>query len=328
MYLLVIPVVFILTSCAGSNKIDKNVFDFSTTIQIPPSPKKQQAEKTQPKIEKVKTEILQKPKESEVKEGYKLNAPKLQKYDSVNRKFNLGYLAFNVADFYMNMVPIETGDGYIRYNFRFYSHSNGFIDYLFGWRSNTVAVVKVFNNKVVPEFFQNKIILKKKSKEVALDYNPKHKGFDKEEVIPPDNRTKRPAVPDNLKIGTFDFISAAVQARIMVIDAFKNDNFNDRDKYSFTLPIYDGRRRANANFEVDKKKIDGLIKVTLNEQPVAGYTEKELNEIKKSKRVIDIYLDTQTYWPVSAEGRIPIGQARAEMMEDCGNKSFEECAGF
>jgi hypothetical protein len=325
---LLFPVFFILSSCTNQSKLTEDMFDFSTDIGALPvtsTPKKQQELKTKEKNEETdekKSEQKEMPENAEINGDLKSASEKNS--HNVIKRFNLGYLTFDVADFYAEIKPIEQTSEYTKYVSKFYSRSNGFIDYLFGWRSNTIAVTKAYKNKTIPQSFRTKVLLKKKTREIAIDYDKNGK-ITFEQVTPPDNRAKRPAVEDSKKIGSLDPLSIVLEAHRMIKNGFVENNFDSKGKYVFSLPLYDGRRRSDINFEVDKKKNnDGLIHLKITQKPLAGYTENEWREIRKGERSVDIYLNPTSYWPVQAEGKSALGSARAKFLHDCQTK-FEEC---
>ncbi len=321
LFLLVIPAFFALSSCTREERKIEGFFDFSNDPGIQKELLKDEEETavdTAEKPEEAAPEQVTGPVEAKPQKV----AKPLDK--TLIRKYNIGYLTFDVADVYGEFKALEKTSDYTRYSFRFYSKSNGMIDYLFGWMSHTVSTMKVYKNKVVPEKFRTKSILKKKTREIALDYSSGGKNIVFDQVTPPDNRGKRPAVPDDMKVGTYDPLTAAIEARRIVMQAFRENNFNDRNKYSFSLPVYDGRRRSDVNFILDEKMVDGLYHLKFYQKAIAGYTDNEWKEIKKGERVIDLYLDPTNFWPVSAVGRSPLGSAKAKFIETCSDK-FQEC---
>lgn len=321
---LLFPVFFIVSSCSNKSMMPTDMFDFSKDIAALPvttAPKKH-LEKTSEQSQEKNQKPSEQPEIIEIHGDVK--SPADENAHNVTKRFNLGYLTFDVADFYAEIKPIETTSEYTKYVSKFYSKSNGFIDYLFGWRSNTVSVTKAYKNKTIPISFRTKVLLKKKTREIAIDYDNQGKILF-EQVTPPDNRAKRPAVEDAKKAGSFDPLSIVIEAHRMIKNAFVEDNFNSKNKYSFSLPLYDGRRRSDINFELDKNKNeDGLLHLKITQKPLAGYTDNEWKDIKKGERSVDIYLDPTTYWPVSAQGKSALGSARAKFLHDCQTK-FEEC---
>ncbi len=260
--------------------------------------------------------------EKEAKEVKPSGPAKLHMGAREMRRFNLGYLTFDVADFYGEVKPLESTSEYTRYQFRFYSHSNGFIDRLFGWMSHTASVMRVYDDKVVPEKFRTKTALKKREREIAIDYNESGKiVFD--QVTPPDNRHKRPAVTEKQKAGTYDPLSIALEARRLSMAAVAGKKFSG-GAYKFSLPLYDGRRRSSVDFVLSEKKVNGQYQLRVIQKPVAGFTNNEWKDIQKGQRVVDVFIDPETFWPVGAAGDSPLGNATAKIVEVC-SVGFDEC---
>jgi len=327
-FFILIPVFFGLTSCNSSKPVEPAVFEFSHKITGTEKIEAIQTKEIKPEAKKTTEKQSVETQNTDLEEKDIKPLPEKQPIkDTENhfiKRFNIGYLTFNVGDFYAELKPIESTDNYTRYYFRLFSRSNNFIDYLFGWRSNTVSIFKTDDKGVYPESFQSKILLKNKAKEMEITYDASGKKIASEQIIPPDNRDKRPAVPEKLKVATYPPLPMAFEARRLVIKAFKENNFNQRGVYTFTLPLYDGRRRSDINFILTKKKVNDFYYLKISEKQLAGYTDNELKDIKKGDKTVDIYLDTKNFWPVSAIAKSPLGSAKAIFLQNCSN-GFEEC---
>ncbi len=333
-YFAFIPVLFGVGSCSGEERKIETAMNFSTDHPIrsdiieqaatPPGKKPVKAAKPAENTDSTKSA---EPAPTEVKA--EPTAVKPTKVSKLNdgleglKRFNIGYLTFNVADFFAEIRPVDEKPDHTEYMFRLYSRTNTFVDYLFGWTSYGVSYLKLYDNKVVPESFQSKIVLKKKVREIALNYDDKG-DITSESVLPPDNRGKRPAVPEAQKDNTYDPLSVVIETRRIVMKAVKENNFNERGKYSFTLPIYDGRRRSDLNFELDKKKISDLYHLKVIQVAVSGYTKSEMQDANKGERSVDIFIDPSNFWPVSATGRSAVGSARAKYIGNC-TQEFKDC---
>jgi hypothetical protein len=325
-FLLVIPAFFVLGSCAGTKTLPDGFLTFSSEQKEEASIPEKHAEIIKKKAAKAEDTVKKDVKQDaeHIKEIEQESAqPAITESEEekiegekIIKRYNMGYLTFNVADFYAELIPIEKHDDYTEYKFRFYSKTNGFVDYVFGWMSYTASTMKVYKNKVVPETFKSKITLKKKTKEIDIDYDDSGR-ITHEIVIPPDNRGKRPAVDDKLKIGTLDPLSIVIETRRIVMDTFRTNNFNDKGMHNFKLPLYDGRKKTEVNFELKKEKAKGLYHLKFTQKPIAGYTNNELKDIAKGERVIELFIDPETFTPVFAQGSSPLGQARAKWMNDC-----------
>lgn len=332
LFFLLIPAFFGLSSCANQSGTPvTDVFEFSNKTEVEQKIEESHieediAEPEPVKEKKVTSKAADKVVQPEpVKEVKETKITKPSGKDHFIKRYNIGYLSFDVADFYGEVHKVDSTPEYDRYYFRFFSRSNAFMDYLFGWRSNTVSVFRMNDEGVYPETFQTKVVLKKKTREMEVRYDASGRDVVCDQVTPPDNRAKRPAVPANQKKETYDFLSIVFEARRLSMNAFKENHFNERGMYSFTLPLYDGRRRSNINFTLHKKKKEGLYHLSLNQKPVAGYTNNEWAELKKGQRTVDIYIDPKEFWPVSAVARSPIGSAKAHFVQNCKSRSMEKC---
>jgi hypothetical protein len=240
------------------------------------------------------------------------------------KTYNLRYLTFDVVDFYAEIKPIKTTDNYTRYKFRFYSRTNGTVDYFFNWMSHTVSYYRDYGDKIIPENFRTKVRLRKKVREIHIDYDQQGKIIS-EKVIPPDNRLKRPAVDDSLKTRTFGPLSIIAEVRRNVLSAFRDDLFEEDGTYRFTIPLYDARRRTDVVFTLyERKTNEDLHMLKMRRTPVAGFTDNEKDFIKQGTVSFKIFIDPTDMWPVRAEGSHTLGTASATYEGDC-NKAFKEC---
>ena len=310
LFFLLIPALFICVSCTSEKPQIEEFLNFSTE-------KKQEIKKVEKKQEEKASEKQDLPTSAPIPVKTEIEG------ETIIKRYNVGYLTFNVADFYAELTPLQKTADYTKYRFRLYSKTNGFVDYVFGWMSYTVSELRVYNNKVVPENFKTKVTLKKKTREIVIDYDTNGK-IVFEQVTPPDNRGKRPAVEDKFKIGSFDPLTIVIETRRLVMNAVKNNNFNDKGVYSFTLPLYDGRKRTDINFELRNKKVSGLYPLKFVMKDVAGYTNNELEDAKKGDKIIEIFIDPKTFTPVTASGKSPLGSARARLLQDC-EYLIEDC---
>lgn len=328
LFILLIPVFFTVTSCVTQKTKVEDFLTFSSEQNNEPQINNEEQEETEQKAgnkDIAQEEITEETREEPVIESQPKEAEPNIKGEKIIQRYNIGYLTFNVADFYAELKPLRETNDYTEYKFRFYSKTNGFVDYVFGWMSYTASTMKVYKNKVIPQTFRTKVTLKKKTREITMDYDSSGQKIIHEQVTPPDNRGKRPEVKDSLTVGTYDPLSIVIEARRIVMSAFKGNKFNSKGIYNFTLPLYDGRKRTDVNFELRKEAINGLYFLKFTQKPVAGYTNNELEDIKKGERIINIYIDPKTFTPVSAFGKSPLGKATAKLLENCTANSLEEC---
>lgn len=290
-------------------------------------------------IEPAKIESFMSPKESQEdfldEQEDKEDKPEILSEDSdstreierldVTKKFNIEYLNIDIADVIYDIKPLKEANDYVKHRFRVYSKTEGFVDYFAEWRGQNLAEFRLYENRVSPEKFKSKTSLRDKTRNINLTYSENGKKLTKDSVIPPDNRKKRPAVSGKNKLATYDPLSALFEARRRVKEAFEEDKFGKSDKYKFTLPIYDGRRRTDINFKLSRKaNKDNLYILDVSRKAIEGYTAKELENVKKGEAVITLYLSPMDYLPIKAEGKHPLGTATAEVEKDC-LKGFYKC---
>lgn len=321
--LLLIPVFFTFVACTNSTKNKESFVDFSATID---EAKDLLSFSEDEELGTIKSKSLEMKNDEKVEEEEELpekivaKINKKQKlkeeFDKFSNIFHLNYLAFDVANFYAELEKRKSTKKADYFKLTFYSKTNGFIDYLFGWMSYTVSYFKVVDNKIIPKKFKSKTKLKKKVREIEIAYDKNGK-IKSEKVTPPDNRNKRPAVPENLKKRVFDPLSIIIQTRKMVRDAIENNHFNDRGVYKFILPLYDARKRTDINFFLHKKKSKGLYKLEITRKPISGYTNNELEQAEEHQIKVSVFIDPKTLLPVRAEGKSLIGTAKASYIGDC-----------
>ena len=163
----------------------------------------------------------------------------------------------------------------------------------------------------VPVEFYTNYSHSKSKREIRLNWD-KFK-ITKEYNQPPEKQGKRTLVSAKMKEGAYDPLSAFFAARVKVMAG----------KKKFAIPMYDGRRRSELQFEVAGKQSDGNLLVKMREIFLAGYTKREQEERAKRNITINIYVDPKTYIPVGGMGQSPIGTAIGQLGANC--KTIEEC---
>lgn len=163
----------------------------------------------------------------------------------------------------------------------------------------------------------------KKPKYVSLKYE--HSIITGENVLPPDNRDKRPAVSTELKKNTVDPLSLIVQMRLQLIDALKNK------KPGYTINVYDGRRLTQVDFTVvgerDLKIGDDTRKtivVTVKRKAIAGFSESEIKSQDPHEPLLTIYFSNdERLWPLKLEVPMMLGSLSATLVKEC--RTGESC---
>ncbi len=322
----------LLISCTSSERKTETLSNLSAGFEDEVSlmkmdevvPEKKKAPVKPAEVKKEIPKIPEPVQFEDEKEAIVEKAPDIKEQPEFIKIFNARYLNFDVADFFLQLKQVGKEDDAVKYQMRMFVKSNSFIDYMFGWRDHTISRFRETKDRFVPEFYKTKLLFKKKIREINTAYDKDGVKVVTDVVNPPDNRDKRPAVPDDMKSHTYDPLVIAMEARRMIIRAVKDNNFTAKGNYNFSLPMYDGRRRTDLMFSLSNKKVDGNYALKLSRKPVSGFTNNELTDIGKGDVTIDIYLDPENFIPVSAEGRNFLGTAALSFVKDC-KKTFEEC---
>jgi len=187
------------------------------------------------------------------------------------------------------------------------------------YRSDNRSVFRVNDDdKLVPLTYSSAFELRSKRRDVSIIYNTDNGSVKRRASIPPEVRTKRKEVPQELLSNVYDPILLGFVARDQIIKALQG---NDKQ---FTLPLFDGRRRSDFEFTINGiTKSTRLLHISVSEIAVAGYTNNELKKMKERKAVIHLYLSTKDLLPVRALGKSLVGDATAYYDHDC--KTVKDC---
>ncbi len=160
---------------------------------------------------------------------------------------------------------------------------------------------------------------RKKARHVKLTYKG---GKISEEIVePPDNRDKRPAVPDEDKNKAYDLMTFLLQMRTEILNAKKEG------KTSFTINAYDGRRLTQADFNIigeNSLKIAGeqqpVLAVTARRKFLAGYTQSELDDYDPKEPSMTVYFSNDDKLiPLRMEVPFMMQKIKADLIKKCGN---------
>jgi hypothetical protein len=232
------------------------------------------------------------------------------------KKFEISWLGIDVVNFYVESRPVEINGG-VKYKSRIYIKTLGVADRLTGYRSNNLAYVSFDNGFFSPYKYKSETKFRKKIRKIELGFDGAGKVIS-DINNPPENRAKRPEVEKKYKNNSIDPVTAFFLARQKVMELRKTGKYDSEGVAIFSLPVYDGRRRMDARFEVfQKSDKDGLIKLSLREVPISGYTNNEMKTLNNGDRRIEIYLDPTNFLPVRAKGISAAGSATAYFVKDC-----------
>jgi hypothetical protein len=181
------------------------------------------------------------------------------------------------------------------------------------------------NGRVVPRLFDQKMQQRQRKRYVSIEYD-KDGIITKDQVTPPDNRAKRPAVPQEQKAGAPDPITASLMAW-QYVKAWQQGEGPDR----FTLSYYDGRRLAKLDFHIQRRLVREINKrnykvilVTFRRSPVSGFTNNELERMEGEEPDFNVYFsDDEIMLPLITFAKAPLGHASIVYEREC--KAIENC---
>lgn len=180
------------------------------------------------------------------------------------------------------------------------------------YSSDSEAIAAISEATVKPVSFHTGFSMRKTVREIFLSWDDAV-NIKRHEVDPPERPGKRTPVSKSQKSNAFDPLSAYFAARQKVLSGERK----------FTIPMFDGRRRSELQFEVEEKRKDGSQHITMREIFIAGYTGREQSDRAERDITIHIYLDPETLIPVGGVGVSIIGQANGKLAARC--ETYEEC---
>lgn len=160
---------------------------------------------------------------------------------------------------------------------------------LFVKHSSHTTLTATGKNFNYPErVYESNYHTRKKARAVKLTY--KGGKIAEEELNPPENREKRPAVPQDDINGAYDLMSFLLQMRSEITKAQRTG------KTDFTLNAYDGRRLSQADFNIVGEKAitiagekQSALAVTARRKQLAGFTESEIADNDPNEPSLTIY---------------------------------------
>ncbi|GEM_PF-5687385 len=174
-----------------------------------------------------------------------------------------------------------------------------------------------------PRDFRSNYYSGKKDKLIALKYDVNGKIID-EEISPP-KRASRPEVPENMKIGAADSLTAIFSMREEIKDALV------KGETEMTVPVFDGKRRfdlhariinPNTNLNLNGDKIPA-IKLGLRRTPVAGFKEKELKKLAKGEPELEFFVEQKNLTLLGLQMPLYGGTVMAWVKNACMNEACE-----
>lgn len=222
---------------------------------------------------------------------------------------------------------IRTKEG--KSEFRVSLHALNIFKTLTRYQNNSFTIINTKTpHSFVPESFELHTVLRKKAKHTRIDYTTLGE-VSKEQVSHPANPLKVKPITPEKKQGSVDPLTAALIAREYVRNYLtQKEGVNNQ----FAITIYDGKYLFDIQFMIKEQtsitfhgRDVPVVHISFLRNPLAGFSTKELQRMKKYDPVIDLYLTNDEFLlPLQAEGTAPLGKATAILQKECA--SFEECA--
>lgn len=179
--------------------------------------------------------------------------------------------------------------------------SSGIMALFIKHSSHTTLSATGHNFTYPQRIYESNYFTRKKKRHVKLTY--KDNKITEQVVEPPDNRDKRPAVPEDDINKAYDLMSFLLQMRSEISKAQKVG------KTEFTINSYDGRRLTQGDFKIIGKKtikIAGKKQVTImanaRRKFLAGYTKSEEDDYDPNEPSMTIYFsDDEKLIPLRME---------------------------
>lgn len=198
--------------------------------------------------------------------------------------------------------------------------TSGLIERFFKWSN-------VSNTKYDKHTFQAAIFVsethdKKKDKSTTIVY--KDGNIVSEKIIPQSSFGDRQLVSSDLKKSSVDPLLALLIAQKDIKYAVENNLDH------ITINVYNGKYIATiqvSNISKQTVKINNknqlVIKTIVKYYPIAGYTDKELKHINSYLTDINLYLDVNTYLPISLDAANWSDKANIKLEKSCN--TYSEC---
>lgn len=165
---------------------------------------------------------------------------------------------------------------------------------------------------------------KKKKRSVKLVY--KDGKIIEEDVQPPDNRDKRPAVPQEMKEKAYDLLSLNLAMRERIAGALASGDPH------FSLTVYDGRRLTQMDATVAGRRTIHyagnrkypVVTLAVRRKLLAGFTASEIADYDPKEPTLWIHFsDNERLVPVVLEIGFFFGKIKGALVKEC--RTGESC---
>lgn len=146
-----------------------------------------------------------------------------------------------------------------------------------------------------------------------------------ETLVPPDDRSKRPAVPEADKKNAADPLSFILHVREALHQAMQTG------QNSFEVKFFDGRRLSLISITLaGKKTIDygnskrDTVRIAIKRKPIAGFTTSEIEDYSPKEAPLYAYFsDDEKLMPLMLDLNLWFGVVRATLAKEC--RTGESC---
>ncbi|MDG1286460.1 MAG: DUF3108 domain-containing protein [Rickettsiales bacterium] len=190
-------------------------------------------------------------------------------------------------------------------------------------KSFTKVKGKSKGSQFKPRDYRSNYYSGKKDKVIALKYDANGKIIN-EEITPP-KRASRPEVPEDMKIGAADSLTAIFSMREEIKTALA------KGETEMTVPVFDGKRRFDLHARIlnpsTSLTLNGdkvaAIKLGLRRTPVAGFKDKELKKLAKGEPELEFFVDQKNLTLLGLQMPLYGGTVMAWVKNACVNEACD-----
>ncbi len=226
---------------------------------------------------------------------------------SMVRWYSVHWLGMHIGDLFAE-IKYDHGIYYLRT----VTQARGLAWAVSRFKGDSLSLFGFSEGEYRPLMYSTSYQVRNRQRAIRLEYAPDGR-LEKESNVPPENTLKRPPVSEALKHHTLNPLVIALAARQTIGDG----------KKEFTLPLYNGRSRSDIHFRIEGKTPEGRVEIALWQEPIAGHTNNELEDIRERKIVIRLFLAPDSLLPVHGKGESAVGSAILQFRRDCD--SLDAC---
>jgi len=212
----------------------------------------------------------------------------------------------------LRLTDTETDNSY---NIIASINSKGIAKIVSNYSSINIASGAKSADKYHPKLYNCKWWRKKEAQDIQLGFSAKG-DIATQSLIPPERVGKRPDVAEKNKKNVVDPVTAAFVSRETIRQEIKK---NPNSTATFAIPTYDGKRRFDVmctikgykNIDIGGK-MQNLLHITMRRNPIGGFREKDLVEMRDEN--IDFYLNAD-FIPVWGSAKAQMGSATIKLIE-------------